>query len=554
MEDKIWFKQYPEQVPHSIDLEEFASIADVFEKCVAKYRPLGSFTSFGKTISYGDLDRMSRDFAAYLQNVLGLKKGDRVALVMPNILQYPVALFGVLRAGCIVVNTNPLYTPREMEHQLKDSGARAIIILENMAHTFEKIQGNVPVEHVITTELGDLLSFPKKFIVNTVVKRIKKLVPPFNLPKAVSFSKALLMGSIQSFHRVDIGPEDLAFLQYTGGTTGVAKGAMLTHRNIVANMQQISAWISPRLKEAEEIVVAPLPLYHIFSLTLNGLCFMKIGGRNILIANPRDIPGFVKEIKNEKFSVFVGLNTLFNGLLHNEDFRSLDFSHLKVAVGGGMAVQRAVNEKWEKLTGQPILEGYGLTETSPLLSCNPLGGAGNRTGTIGLPAPDTDIKIMLDDTQEAVQGEAGELWAKGPQVMRGYWERPDETAKVLTDDGWFKTGDIAVMERDGFFKIVDRKKDMILVSGFNVYPNEIEDVVATHESVLESAAIGVPSEKSGEVVKLFVVRKDASLTEEAILKHCREHLTGYKIPKIVEFRDELPKSNVGKILRKELRS
>jgi len=553
MEEKLWHKQYPESVPTSVDLEEFDSIIDVFEKSVARFRPLGALTSFGKTMTYGDLDRSSRDFAAYLQNVLGLKKGDRIALVMPNVNQYPIALFGALRAGLIVVNTNPLYTPREMEHQLKDSGAKAIVILANMAHTFAKVRDNVSVEHVIITELGDMLGFPKKLIVNAVVKHVKKMVPAYDIPNAVSFQKALMMGAIQSFHRVEVDAEDLAFLQYTGGTTGVAKGAMLTHRNIVANMQQVSAWIAPKLKEGEEVVVAPLPLYHIFSLTVNALCFMKIGGRNILIANPRDLSGFVKEIKKEKFTVFVGLNTLFNGLLHNEEFRALDFSHLKAAVGGGMAVQKAVNEKWQALTGQPILEGYGLTETSPLLCCNPLGGGGNKVGTIGLPAPDTDVKIMLDDTKEAVQGEAGELWGRGPQVMRGYWERPEATAEVITEDGWFKTGDIAVMEKDGYFKIVDRKKDMILVLGFNVYPNEIEDVVATHDMVLESAAIGVPDDKSGETVKLFVVKKDSSLTEADVLAHCRTHLTGYKIPRIIEFRDELPKSNVGKILRKELR-
>ena len=553
MEDMIWHKQYPEQVPAEVNVDEYTSIVDVFEKSVARFRPLGSFTSFGKTISYGDLDRMSRDFAAYLQNVLGLKKGDRVALVMPNVIQYPVALFGTLRAGCVVVNTNPLYTPREMEHQLKDSGAKVVVVLANMAHTVEKVIDNVQVEHVVVTELADMLGFPKKQIINSVVKYVKKMVPAYNLPHAISFQKALMMGAIQSFTRPEIGPEDLSFLQYTGGTTGVAKGAMLSHRNILANMQQVSAWISPKLKDGEEVVIAPLPMYHVFCLTLNALCFMKIGGRNVLIANPRDMAGFVKEIKKEKFTVFVGLNTLFNGLMHNEDFKTLDFSHLKAAVGGGMAVQSSVNEAWKTLTGQPILEGYGLTETSPVLTCNPMGGAGNKVGSIGLPVPNTLVKIMLDEKQEAMQGEAGELWAKGPQVMSGYWQRPDESAKVLTEDGWFKTGDIAIMEEDGFFKIVDRKKDMILVSGFNVYPNEIEDVVASHASVLEAAAIGVPDEKSGEVVKLFVVKKDSSLTKEDLISHCREHLTGYKVPRQVEFRDELPKSNVGKILRKELR-
>lgn len=553
MEERIWHKQYPESVPPEVDLKEFDSIVDVFEKSVAKFRPNGCFTSFGKTLSYGDIDRLSRDFAAYLQKVLGVEKGDRVALVMPNVLQYPVALYGALRAGCVVVNVNPLYTPREMEHQLKDSGAKVVVVLANMAHTFEKIQNNVDVKHVIVTELGDMLGFVKKHLVNFVVKKVKKMVPEYNLEKAISFNNALVMGSIQSFQRPDITGEDLSFLQYTGGTTGVAKGAMLTHANLVANMQQVSAWMSPKLNEGEEVVVAPLPLYHVFSLTVNALCFLKGGFRNILIANPRDMAAFVKEIKNEKFTVFLGLNTLFNGLCHNEEFRNLDFSNLKVTVGGGMAVQQAVSEAWTKLTGCQIYEGYGLTETSPVLCCNPLGGAGNKIGTIGLPVPNTDVRIFDDEGKEVPIGEVGELWAKGPQVMKGYWQRPEETAKVLTEDGWFKTGDIAVMGEDGYAKIVDRKKDMILVSGFNVFPNEVEEVAVKHEGVLEAAAIGVASDKSGEAVKLFVVKKDASLTEESVIAHCKEHLAGYKVPKLIEFRDELPKSNVGKILRKELR-
>jgi long-chain acyl-CoA synthetase len=552
--ERIWHKSYPPKVSPTVKTDEFSSAVDVFEQSVARFRTLGAFTNMGHTLSYGELDRLSRDFAAYLQGVLGLSKGERVALMMPNLLQYPVAVFGVLRAGLVAVNVNPLYTPRELEHQLKDSGAKAIVILANMASTLEKVRGKVPLEHVIVTEIGDLLPFPKKHIVNFVVKKVKKMVPSFSLPDAIAFSRALMMGSVQNFKRVEVKPDDLAFLQYTGGTTGVAKGAMLSHANMVANMQQISEWMKPTLEQGKEVIVAPLPLYHIFCLTVNCLSFMKIGGRNILITNPRDIPTFVKDISKEKFTIFVGLNTLFNGLCNNEAFCKLDFSQLKATVAGGMAVQRAVNDKWFALTGKPLLEGYGLTETSPVLCCNPLGDPkGNRVGTIGMPVPDTDIRIVLDDGTDAKPGEPGELWGKGPQVMKGYWQRPDESAKVL-ENGWFKTGDIAVMEPDGYFKIVDRKKDMILVSGFNVYPNEIEDVAASHPGVLEAAAIGVADEKSGEIVKLFVVKKDEALTEKDVIDHCRKNLTGYKVPKLVEFRKELPKSNVGKILRKELRN
>jgi len=551
--DRIWYQHYPQGVSHEINVDEYESVVDVFEKSVAKFRSNGAFTNFGKTLSYGELDRLSRDFAAYLQNVLGLKKGDRVALMMPNILQYPVCLWGVLRAGCIAVNVNPLYTPRELEHQLKDSGARALVVLANMASTYEKIRDKVPVEHVFVTEIGDLLGFPKKQIVNFVVKKVKKMVPEFQLSDSISLSRALMMGAVQSFRRVDISKEDLVFLQYTGGTTGVAKGAMLSHRNIIANMMQVAEWMKPKLIDGQEVAVAPLPLYHIFSLTVNCLCFMKNGTRNILITNPRDLPKFVSDIKDEPFTVFVGLNTLFNALTNNDAFRALDFSGLKATVGGGMAVQKTVNQKWEELTGGPILEGFGLTETSPVLCCNPLGGSGNRTGTIGLPVPSTDVKIIKEDGTDAVAGERGELWGKGPQVMKGYWQRPEESAKVLTDDGWFKTGDVAVMDPDGYFRIVDRIKDMILVSGFNVYPNEIEEVLVQCPGVLEAAAVGMADEKSGEVVKVFVVKKDESLTAEQVIAHCKQNLTGYKVPKKVEFRTELPKSNVGKILRKELR-
>lgn len=551
--DRIWYQHYPQGVSREVNVNEYDSVVDVFEKSVAKYRGLGAFTNLGKTLTFGDLDRLSRDFAAYLQNVLGLKKGDRVALMMPNILQYPVCLWGVLRAGCVAVNVNPLYTPRELEHQLKDSGARALVVLANMANTYEKVRDKVPVEHVFVTEIGDLLGFPKKQLVNFVVKKVKKMVPDFNLPDAISLSRALMMGAVQSFRRVELKREDLVFLQYTGGTTGVSKGAMLNHANIIANMMQVAEWMKPKLEEGKEVAVAPLPLYHIFSLTVNCFCFFKNGTRNILITNPRDLPKLVKEIAKEPFSIFVGLNTLFNALINNEEFRKLDFSRLKATVGGGMAVQKIVNQRWQELTGVPILEGYGLTETSPVLCCNPLGGSGNRVGTIGLPLPSTDIRIVKEDGSEASPGEAGELWAKGPQVMSGYWQRPEESAKVLTQDAWFKTGDVAIMDTDGYFRIVDRIKDMILVSGFNVYPNEIEDVVVQCPGVLEAAAVGVPDEKSGELVKVFVVKKDESLTEEQVLAHCRANLTGYKVPKFVEFRKELPKSNVGKILRKELR-
>jgi len=552
--ERVWYKSYPPNVSFKVKSDEYSSVVDVFEQSVARYRTRGAFTNLGKTLSYGDLDRQSRDFAAYLQGVLGLKKGDRVAIMMPNLLQYPIALFGILRAGMIVVNVNPLYTPRELEHQLKDSGAKAIVILANMAHTLDKVRSKVSLEHVIVTELGDMLGFPKKLLVNFVVKKVKKMVPDYTLPDAIPFSRALMMGAVQSFRRVELSPNDLAFLQYTGGTTGVAKGAMLSHANMVANMQQISEWMKPTLIEGEEIVVSPLPLYHIFSLTVNCMAFMKIGSRNLLITNPRDVPAFVKDLQKEKFTIFVGLNTLFNALCHNADFCKLDFSHLKATVAGGMAVQRAVNDAWTKVSGKPILEGYGLTETAPVLCCNPLGDPrGNRVGTIGMPLPDTDIRIVKDDGTDAAVGEAGELWGKGPQVMSGYWQKPEESAKVL-EGGWFKTGDIAIMEPDGYFKIVDRKKDMILVSGFNVYPNEIEEVAAMHPGVLESAAVAVPDEKSGEAVKLFVVKKDPSLTDKDLIAHCRKNLTGYKVPKLVEFRTELPKSNVGKILRKELRS
>jgi long-chain acyl-CoA synthetase len=495
---------------------------------------------------------LATNFAAYLQNKTDLVPGDKIAIQMPNILQYPVALYGAMKAGLIVVNTNPLYTPREMEYQFKDSGAKAIVIVANFADSLEQVIKNTSIKHVFLTEIGDLMGFPKKHIVNFVLKYVKKMVPSFNLPQAISFSTALADNGLK-FKKVKILPDDIAFLQYTGGTTGVSKGAILNHFNIVANMEQMNAWMQTAVKDRIEVIITPLPLYHIFSLTVNCLGFMSKGGKNVLITNPRDIPGFVKELKKHKFTIITGVNTLFNALLNNEDFNKLDFSHLKVTVGGAMAVQRLVAERWKKVTGCVLTEGYGLTESSPAASANPIVGGKDRIGTIGLPIPSTEFKLMDDDNQEVALGEPGEIWIKGPQVMQGYYNKPDETAKVITVDGWLKTGDIAIFTEEGYFKIVDRKKDMILVSGFNVYPNEIEDVVASCPGVLEVAAIGIPDEKSGEVVKIFVVKKDQSLTEEAVMAYCKENLTGYKLPKHIEFRAELPKTNVGKILRRALR-
>ena len=473
--------------------------------------------------------------------------------MMPNILQYPIALFGALRAGMVAVNVNPRYTERELEHQMKDAGVEAIIIFENSAHILQKVIKNTNVKHVITTGIGDLLGFPKSLIVNFVIKHVKKMVPAWSLPGSVNFRDALAAGDASKFKRAEMTLSDTAFLQYTGGTTGVAKGAELTHGNIVANMVQARTWIGTQIKEGEEIIITPLPLYHIFSLTANCFVFSSIGALNVLITNPRDIPGFVKELSKWKFTAFTGVNTLYNALLNNEDFRNLDLTSLKLALGGGMAVQKAVADEWKKVTKSTLVEAYGLTETSPAACINPLD-IPEYNGTIGVPISSTIVKILDDEGKEVAQGEPGELAIKGPQVMRGYWNRPEETANVMTSDGFFKTGDIAVMTEKGFFKIVDRKKDMILVSGFNVYPNEVEDAVVTHPGILEAAAIGVPNDKSGEIVKLFVVKKDKSLTEDLVIEHCRSVLTGYKVPKIVEFREELPKTNVGKILRKDLRN
>ena len=550
--DKPWLSRYPESVPAEIDLSKYNSILDLADESLDKFSGRTAYMNFGKEMTFAEWARMSRDFAAYLQH-LGLKKGDRIAIMLPNILQYPIAILGALRAGLVVVNTNPMYTARELRHQLEDSGAKAIVVIENFAHILEKIRKDVPVEHVITTRVGDLLGFPKGNLVNFVLKYVKKAVPPFSLEGSIRFDTALKEGSRHQLLKVENTLDDIAFLQYTGGTTGVAKGAMLTHRNMVANTLQAMAWIgSADLGQDVEYVVSALPMYHIFALTANCFAFMAMGGCNVLITNPRDAEGFVKELGTFPFSFFPGVNTLFNGLLNTPGFAELDFSHLKAALGGGMAVQRAVAEHWREVTGSRLIEAYGLTETSPAACINPMD-MEEFNGCIGLPIPSTEGGIMDDDGNLLPQGETGELVIRGPQVMKGYWQRPEETAKVITEDGWLRTGDIAMMTEDGFFKIVDRKKDMILVSGFNVFPNEIEDVVAHHPKVLEVAVIGIPDEKSTEAVKMFVVKSDPSLTVDELRAFCKEELTGYKRPRHIEFRDELPKSNVGKILRRELR-
>lgn len=551
--EKPWLKSYQPGVPSLIDLSQYSSLPDFLEQTFQKFATKPAFHCMGKTLSYAEIDRMSQQFACYLQNELKLSRGDRVAIMMPNLLQYPIALFGALRAGMIVVNCNPLYTPRELEHQLKDSGAKAIVIVANFAKTLETALQKTDVKHVIITEIGDLLGFPKKYIVNAVIKYVKKMVPEYDIQNVISFVDAIHQGKHTSLSKPMLKLDDVAFLQYTGGTTGVSKGAILTHGNIMANMLQAKAWIQFLVRDGEEIIITPLPLYHIFSLTANCLIFNSVGALNVLITNPRDIPGFVKELSKWKFSAITGVNTLFNALVNNEEFAKIDFSKLKVALGGGMAVQRAVAEKWKTITKVPLIEAYGLTETSPAACINPMN-LKDYNGFIGLPLPSTEVSILDDDGKEVDHGQTGEICIRGPQVMKGYWQRPDETAKVMTADGFFRTGDIGYMNDEGYFKIVDRKKDMILVSGFNVYPNEIEDVAVMNPKVLEAAAIAVPDEKSGEAPKLFVVKKDASLTEKELLDFCKKNLTGYKVPKYVEFRSELPKSNVGKILRKELRS
>jgi long-chain acyl-CoA synthetase len=550
--EKIWLKNYQAGVPAEIDVNAYKSVAEVFEKSVAKFADRPAFANMDKIITYRELDKLTRDFGAYLQNKLGLKKGDRVAVMMPNLLQYPIAVFGILRAGLTVVNVNPLYTPRELEHQLKDSGAETIVILENFAITLQDVLKNTPVKNIITTQIGDMLGFPKSLIVNMVVKHVKKMVPSWSIHNTVKFNDTLTQGSRLRLNPVQIGHDDIAFLQYTGGTTGVSKGAMLTNRNIVANMMQAHAWLKPMVREGQEIIITALPLYHIFSLTANCMVFTELGGLNILITNPRDIPAFVKELQKYPVTCMTGVNTLFNALINNPDFGKIDFSTWKLALGGGMAVQRAVAEKWKQVTGVPLIEAYGLTETSPAACINPMD-LKEYNGAIGLPVPSTECTVRDEAGNEVPMGEPGELWVRGPQVMKGYWQRPDESAKVLKEGGWLATGDMAIVTPDGFFKLVDRKKDMILVSGFNVYPNEIEDVVAMHAGVLEVACIGIPDDKSGEVVKVYVVKKDQALTEKEVIEHCKKNLTGYKVPKYVEFRAELPKTNVGKILRRALR-
>jgi long-chain acyl-CoA synthetase len=549
--DKIWLKSYPEGIPETVDMDEFSSIKDILERSCTRFRDLTAYSNMGARLSYGEVDQQSRYFAAFLQQRLGLKKGDRVAIMSPNLLQYPIVLFGILRAGMVVVNVNPLYTPRELKHQLKDSGAKAIVILENFCCTLEEVLADTEVETVITSQIGDMLPFPKSLLINTVVKYVKKMVPAWRIDGAIPFKKALAEGKWETLEDVELNLEDIAFLQYTGGTTGVSKGAVLTHGNMVANLQQASAWLSNETVEGTEKVITALPLYHIFSLTANCLTFMKIGGENVLITNPRDFAGFVKTLSKTPFTVITGVNTLFNALLNTPGFADLDFSSMKFVLGGGMAVQRAVAERWKEVTGIPVIEAYGLTETSPAACINPLDNT-EYNGSIGLPIPSTEGSIRDDDGNELGIGEVGEICIRGPQVMRGYWERPKETANVFFED-WLRTGDVGRMDEEGFFFIEDRKKDMILVSGFNVYPNEVEAFAVTHPNIVEAAAVGIEDERSGEVVKLFVVSDDPSLTAEGVIEHCRVGLTGYKVPKEVEFRDELPKTNVGKILRRELR-
>ncbi len=556
--ERIWLKHYPPGVPHDVDLSQYSSLVDLIDHGFREHASRNAYAYMDRYFTFGEIDRYSAAFASWLQSQ-GLAKGARVAIMMPNVVQYPIALAGVLRAGYVVVNVNPLYTPRELEHQLKDSGAEAIVILENFAATLQQVIARTAVRQVIVASLGEMLGFPKSAIVDFAVRRLKKLVPGYSLPGHAKFTETLDAGARRKLEPVTVTQRDVAFLQYTGGTTGVSKGAALTHGNLVANVLQMEAWIVPALHDTSRgpvpgqfVYICALPLYHVFALVVNCLFGMRIGTLNVLIPNPRDIAGFVKELGKYKFNVLPGVNTLYNALLGSEDFRKLDFASLRVANGGGMAVQKATSEKWLALTGVPIIEGYGLSETSPVATCNPIL---NReyNGTIGLPFPNTEIQILDDAGQVVPLGQPGEIAIRGPQVMAGYWNRPDETAKVMTPDGYFKSGDIGIMDERGYIRIVDRKKDMILVSGFNVYPNEIEQVITTHPGVVECAAVGVPDERSGEAVKVFVVRKDPALTVEQLMDFCKENFTGYKKPKYIEFRDELPKSNVGKILRRELR-
>ena len=545
-----FFKHYPEGVNHTINADDYKSVAEFLDKKLSEFSDGIAYINMGKSLTYKEIDDLSLTFASYLQN-LGLKKGDRIAVQMPNLLQYPVAMFGALRAGLIIVNTNPLYTPDEMKHQFKDSGVKAIIILSNFAEKLEKIISETSIKHVIVTNIGDMLGGFKGALVNFVVKNIKKMVPKYRLPNAVKFKDVLQKGKSLTFNPVEINSEDIAFLQYTGGTTGVSKGAMLTNRNMIANMLQIAEWKKPLLKPGEETIITALPLYHIFALTVNCFAMVNIGAKNVLITNPRDLKGFIKDLIKYPFSIIIGVNTLFNSMMNHESFRTVDFSKLKIAVGGGMAVQVAVAEKWKKMTGCNLVEGYGLTESSPVLNCNPVVGT-IQLGTIGPPLPSTEISIRDDDGKEVPVGERGEIWAKGPQIMKGYWQRPEDTKDVL-EDGWLKTGDIGLIQEDGFCKIVDRKKEMVLVSGFNVFPNEVEGALVHHPKISEVGVIGVPDEKSGEAVKAFIIKSDDSLSVDEVKAFAKEHLTGYKRPKYIEFKEELPKSNVGKILRRILK-
>jgi long-chain acyl-CoA synthetase len=548
--EKVWLKHYDQAMKPEIDVDNLSTILEIFESSVAEYANSTAFINMGHQISYEDLDVLSMQFAAYLQSQ-GMQKGDAVAIMMPNLLQYPVALFGVLRAGMTVVNVNPLYTARELKHQLNDANVKTIVIVENFAHTLAEVIDETPVQEVLLTSIADMLPAPKRWLVNFAVKYIKKMVPEFNLPQAKRFNQAMSIGENQTYSRPKVLPSDIAFLQYTGGTTGVSKGAMLTHSNMVANLEQVSGTLEASVEIGKDMVVTALPLYHIFALTSNCLTFMKYGCPNLLITNPRDMKGFVKELGKHPFAIITGVNTLFNGLLNTPGFSELDFTNFRFGLGGGMAVQRPVAEKWQKVTNTVLIEGYGLTECSPVVTVNPTT-LSEYKGSIGLPVPSTDIKLLNDDGEEVALGEAGEMFVKGPQVMLGYLNREEATNDIL-QDGWLATGDIAKMDEDGFFYIVDRKKDMILVSGFNVFPNEIEEVAAMHDGVLEAAAVGIPHEVAGEVVKLFVVRKDDNITESDVIAHCKSLLTGYKVPKMVEFKDDLPKTNVGKILRRELR-
>lgn len=549
--NKPWLDSYPEHARQAPDLERYQSLLDIFEYSVGEFAALDAYYNLGTSMTYAELEHRTRALAAWLQHS-GLQPGDRVAIMMPNLLQNPIAIFGVLRAGMVVVNTNPLYTARELKHQLNDSGAKAIIVVDNFCHTLQQVLPETSIEHIITTGLGDLLSFPKSLIVNLVVKHVKKMVPAFSLPGAIRFKQALQQGQQLDYHRPDSQKHHIAFLQYTGGTTGVAKGAVLTHGNLVANMQQASLWKADKIRPGQEIIITALPLYHIFSLTANCLVFMKFGALNVLITNPRDLPNFIKELKQHKFTAITGVNTLFNALMNTSGIEQVDFSHLRISLGGGMAVQEAVAQRWVELTGVPLIEAYGLTETSPAVCMNP-STLDHYNGSIGLPIPLTEVKIIDDDGIELAPGESGELCVRGPQVMRGYWKRDAETDAVLSKDGWLKTGDIARMDEQGYLYIVDRKKDMILVSGFNVYPNEVEAVLVSHPGILEAGVVGVKDEISGEKVRAVIVRSDANLQADEIIAFCRQSLTAYKVPKIIDFVNELPKTNVGKILRKELR-